>query len=132
MAGAVSSVTPTNSELSALALPIGFGGNMPKRKRERPDGRGRSDGSRRTQFVPGNQAARGRSKRKSEPLPDNAVESFHKALYQPVNSTKNGKRRKIPYIDALFQKMMADALVAPLRDKFRFYKEIISLGIMDV
>ena len=105
---------------------------MPKRKQERPDGRGRSDGSRRTQFTPGNQAARGRSKRKSEPLPDNAIEAFRKALNQPVLSTKNGKQSKIPYIGAFFQKMMADALIAPLRDKFRFYKEIISLGIMDV
>jgi hypothetical protein len=107
---------------------------MSKRKQGRPDGRGRSDGSRRTQFAPGNQAARARSERKSKskPLPDNAIESFRRALYQPVHSTKNGKRRKIPYIVAFFQKMMADALLAPLRDKIRFYRELIALGIMDV
>lgn len=109
-----------------------MGGFVTKRKSRSDDGRGRSEGSRRTQFAPGNQAARGERKRKRRSLPDNAIGAFRKALYQPVYITKNAKRRKMSFIDAYFQKMMADALNAPLIDKLRFYKELLSLGIMDV
>ncbi len=91
------------------------------------DGRGRSSGSRTTQFSSDRQPPR-RSKQKLGPEP---AELLHKAIYEKIPGLRNGKRVKILFIEVLIQSMRKKALEAKVGDQIKYFRELKALGVFD-
>ncbi|KUO54158.1 MAG: hypothetical protein APF78_01140 [Sphingomonadales bacterium BRH_c3] len=100
-----------------------------KRNIEKQDGRGRSAGSKAKHFSSDRQPQRRRG-RKQKVDPE-AAELLHKAIYEKIPGFKNGKKVKIPYIEAFIISMRKNALAAKISEQIKYLKELISLGIFD-
>lgn len=94
------------------------------------DGRGRSPGSRANQFSKDKQPDRASERRRK--VPEDAAEMLHRAMYEKISTSRRGRRTKIPFIEALIQTIRKNALEAKLPDQIKYFKEIKSLGIMDI
>jgi hypothetical protein len=96
---------------------------------KRQDGRGRSAGSRETQFSRDRQPnQRGTRKRKIDP---EAERLLHEPLYEKVSVNLGGKRVKLPFIEALLRLMRKNALAANIGDQIKYLRELIWLGVFD-
>lgn len=95
----------------------------------RQDGRGRSSGSRKTQFSSDRQPLR-KCKRKQKIDPE-AAELLHKAIYEKIPGLRNGKKVKVPFIEAFLNSLRKNALAAKAGEQIKFLKELISLGVFE-
>jgi hypothetical protein len=102
-----------------------------KKNPEKSDGRGKSPGSRRTQFSSGRQPDRSAKRRKSKGSPD-VYDILHKLLYEPVKAEKSGKGNKIPFVEALLRKMRNNAFYSDLRDQLKYLRELVQLGVFEL
>lgn len=93
------------------------------------DGRGRSSGSRKTQFSSDRQPLR-KCKRKQKIDPE-AAELLHKAIYEKIPGLRNGKKVKVPFIEAFLNSLRKNALAAKIGEQIKFLRELISLGVFD-
>lgn len=93
---------------------------------DRGDGRGRSEGSRRTQFS----AARQPEERRKPARRKSLQASLLSELRQPVTLSKEGRKsRKVEFFQALLHSISRDLPKASLSDKFKFLRELHRLGL---
>lgn len=91
----------------------------------RPDGRGRSEGSRKTQFATGRQPEERRKPAGRKTL----KASLLSELRQPVTLSKGGKFRKVEYLQALYHSISRDLLKASLSDRMKFVRDLDKLKL---
>ena len=100
-----------------------------KKNAKRQDARGRSAGSRETQFSRDRQPnQRGTRKRKIDPEIERLL---HESIYEKVYVNSSGKRFKIPFIEAFLRSMRKNALAANIGDQIKYLGELIRLGVFD-
>lgn len=99
--------------------------SKPKKK----DGRGKSAGSKATQFSSTNQPHA--LQRKKSKGPPNAVGLTSAAIFEKVPIKKNGKTVSVPFIEGLMKQMRNNAFTANLNDQIKYVRQLQSLGIFD-
>lgn len=92
---------------------------------DRKDGRGRSEGSRRTQFATGRQP----EDRRKPAGRKNLKASLLSELRRPVTLSRGGKTRKVEFLQALLYSISRDLLNASLSDRMRFVKDLDKLQL---
>lgn len=105
---------------------------MSKSNSKKSNGRGRSAGSRKTQFSREYQPKRSRKKKEPEEAPpQSALAVLRAAIYQNAKVTKNGQPVEMPFIDLLMQTMVKNAASGKLIDQLRLFRELNYSGVFD-
>jgi hypothetical protein len=96
---------------------------------KKQDGRGRSPGSQAKQFSRERQPQR-RDKRQPKIDPA-AADLLHKMIYEKIPGSRNGKKVRVPFIDAFLNSMRRNVLAAKAVEQIRYFKELTQLGVFD-